>query len=318
MKGKFYSVLLILFLIFATGLRAQNSAKNDSTVLKSQIKIATEIDKKQVPLNRTVLLRVTLSWLGDPDRYEITDFENPALTNFDIVGTATANKTEVVGGQTLTRREYEFTLKPRELGMGYVEGVMVKYKDRSTGQEGSLITNRIGIKVTDAIPESQAATHWPGTILVIALIIIAAGIIWFFFVYRKSRGKPIQPEIVPLIEETYLSRLKELIDFTNPDLKNDFGRLGKFLRGYLAEKFDLPAKQATTAELVQEMKNRKMDEQLISRTNEVLGVADAIMFSGGEGSREELEKVYGSVEALLERHLLEAQSARKTEEQEKE
>ncbi len=317
MKAKFYAFLAIFFFIFSTGLLAQDATKTDSTALKSQIKIATEIDKKVVPLNRTVILHVTLSWLGDPDRYEITDFENPALTNFDIVGTATANKTEVVGGQTLTRREYEFKLKPRELGMGYVEGVVVKYKDRTTGQSGSLITNRIGIKVTDAVAETQAAVHWPGTILLIALIIIAAGILWFFFVYRKSRSKPVQPEIVPLIEETYVNKLKELIDFNSPDLKNDFGRLGKFLRGYLAEKFNLPAKQTTTAELVQEMKNRGMDEQLISRTNEVLGVADAIMFSGGEGSREELEKVYGSVEALLEHQLREAQEARQAEEQEK-
>ncbi len=322
MKSTFFSILTILFLTFGTTVFAQDStAASPETAVPSMIKIATEITKKQVPLNRTVVLKVTLSWLGDPDRYEITDFENPALSNFDIVGTATANKTEVIGGKVFTRRVYEFTLKPRELGMGYVEGVMVKYKDRAFSKEGSLLTNRIGLKVTEAVPEKsggiagEAVSHWPATILLIALIIIAAGILWFFFVYRKSREKSVQPEYVPPVEETYLARLKELIHFDNLDLKNDFGRLGKFLRGYLAEKFDLPAKQATTAELIEEMKRRNLDDRLVAQTGEVLGVADAVMFSGGKGSREELEKIYGSVEAILEHHLREAQQVSQVENQ---
>ncbi len=314
MKSKFFSVLALLFFVFAAIAVAQDSTTAVLPAAESEIKVATQIDKKTVPLNRTVVLRVTLSWLGDPDRYEITDFENPALTNFDIIGTATANKTEVVRGKTQTRREYEFTLKPRELGMGYVEGVVVKYKDRVTGKERSLVTNRIGIQVTDAVAESEAATNWPATILIIAIIIILAGIIWFFLIYKKSRGQAVEPEIISLIEETYLSKLKELIDFNKPDLKNDFGRLGKFLRSYLAEKFQLPAKQATTSELIEEMKRRNLDERLVFQTNEVLGVVDAILFSGGEGSREELERVYGTVEGILERHLHEAKNAQGEEE----
>ena len=86
-------------------------------------------------------------------------------------------------------------------------------------------------------------------------------------------------------------------------------QLSKHLRNYLAEKFDLPAIKTTTIELIRIMEEREMEERLISQTKEVLGIADEIKFTGRLGSREELEKIYGSVESILERQLTEAKAA---------
>ncbi len=305
---------LIVFLSILSLAVAQDSLKVAQQPAPENIKISTQVDRTTVPLNRTLTLHVSLKWDGDPDRYQILDFENPALTNFEITGTATSNKTEVVNGKVVTHRDYEFTLKPRELGMGYVEGVIVKYKDGISGKQHSLVTQRISLKVTDPVPEGHSATHWPTAILYVALLIIFAGILWFFLIYRKSKKSIPEIEEVPPVEETYLKNLKELIDFSNPDLKNGFSQLSKLLRNYLSEKFDLPAKQATTQELLKEMNNRKMDEKLVYQTKEVLSVADEIKFSGGSGSREELEKIYGSVESVLERQIAEANIQQTTEE----
>lgn len=298
-----FSFLLIFFLLISHLSMAQDSLKVTQPNTPEDIKISTRVDRTTVPLNRTLLLHISLTWQGDPDRYEILDFENPALTNFEIIGTATSNKTEIVNNKTYTRRDYEFTLKPRELGMGYVEGVIVKYKNRATGKEQSLITQRISLKVTDPVPESHSATHWPPAVLYAALLIIFVGILWFFLVYRKSKKPAMEIEETPPIEETYLKSLKELIDFNNPDLKNGFSQLSKLLRNYLSEKFNLPAKKATTQELIQQMTHQEMDEKLVYQTKEVLSVADEIKFAGGSGSREELEKIYGIVESILEHQL---------------
>lgn len=295
----------ILFLSISGLAVAQDSVKVAKQALPEEIKVSTRVDRTSVPLNRTLTLHVSLTWQGDPDRYEISDFENPALTNFQITGTATSNKTEIVHGKVYTRRDYEFTLKPRELGMGYVEGVIIKYKDRTTGKENTLVTQRIGLKVIDPIRESHSASHWPVEVLYVAFLIILAGILWFFLIYRKSKKSIPEIEETPPIEETYSKKLKKIIDFDNPDLKGGFSELSKLLRNYLSEKFNLPAKQATTQELLTEMTARELDEKLISQTREVLGVADEIKFSGGSGSREELEKIYGSVESVFERYLAE-------------
>ncbi len=305
MKRKFLFSLFLLLSISSLAV-AQDSVKVAKKAVPEEIKISTQVERTTVPLNRTLALDVSLTWQGDPDRYEILDFENPALTNFEITGTATSNKTEIVNGKVYTRRDYEFTLKPRELGMGYVEGVIVKYKDPTGGKENSLITQRISLKVTDPIPESHSANHWPVEVLYVALLIILAGILWFFLIYRKSKKTIPEIEEAPPIEETYLKTLKKIIDFNNPDLSGGFSELSKLLRNYLSEKFDLPAKQATTQELLKEMNHLKMEEKLVYQTKEVLSVADEIKFSGGSGSREELEKIYGSVESILERQLAEA------------
>jgi len=302
MKRRILFPLIVSLLFFRVAF-AQDSLKVAQQPAPEDITVSTKVDRTTVPLNRTLTLHVSLVWKGDPDRYEIIDFENPALTNFEIIGTSTSNKTEVVNGKVYTHRDYDFTLKPRELGMGYVEGVIVKYKDRISGKEHSLITQRISLKVIDPIPDSHSSTHWPATVLYVALLIIFAGILWFFLIYRKSKKPVLEIEEVTPIEETYLRSLKEQITFENPDLKNGFSKLSKLLRNYLSEKFNLPAKQATTQELLKEMQNRAMDEKLVSQTKEVLGVADEIKFSGGSGSREELEKIYGMVESILERYL---------------
>ncbi|NOY78446.1 MAG: protein BatD [Calditrichaeota bacterium] len=302
MKQRILFPLLVFLFVFHTTF-AQDSLKVAQQPAPENITVSTQVDRTTVPLNRTLTLHVSLVWQGDPDRYEIIDFENPALTNFEITGTSTSNKTEVVNGQVITHRDYDFILKPRELGMGYVEGVIVKYKDRVSGKEHSLVTQRISLKVVDPVPESHSSTHWPATVLYAALVIIFAGILWFFLIYRKSKKPVLEIEEIPPLEETYLKNLKEQITFENPDLKNGFSKLSKLLRSYLSEKFNLPAKQATTQELLKDMQNRAMDEKLISQTKEVLSVADEINFSGGSGSREELEKIYGTVESILERYL---------------
>ncbi|GBD94654.1 hypothetical protein BMS3Abin05_02265 [bacterium BMS3Abin05] len=308
MKKHILLFFMVLWLVSGRTF-AQDSSKTNTQPANSAIKLSTQIDRTQVPLNRTVLLRASLTWEGDPDRYEIVDFENPALTNLEIIGTSTSNKTEVTAGKVFTRRDYAFTLKPRELGMGYVEGIIIKYRDPASDKEYSLVTQRISLKVTDPVPEGHAAGHWPVTILYAAIIIIIIGLFWFFLVYKKSKKTGMPIEEVPPIEETYLRSLKEMIDFNKPDLKNDFSQLSKHLRNYLAEKFDLPAIKTTTIELIRIMEEREMEERLISQTKEVLGIADEIKFTGRLGSREELEKIYGSVESILERQLTEAKAA---------
>jgi len=267
-----------------------------------EIKVTALLEQREVPLNRQAKVRVVIEWSGDIDRYEILEVENPALTNFELYGTATANRSEVVGGQVVTQRVYEFILKPKELGMGYVEGVVVRYRDSQTGREHQLVTNRLGIKVVDPIPEKEGrGLWWIGIPISLALI---GGIgYWVFQRQRALRRAREEEKPKPILEELYLQHLQERIDLKSPAVIQGFSELSKLHRQYLAQKFGLQALEMTTAELVRSLEESGCEERIIRDTQDVLASCDVVKFSGGEASPVELERIYGKVEALLRDYL---------------
>ena len=151
MHSRCFSYFLCITTVIAlnSSLTAAQTSMVDS--LTTKIEISAKIEAIQVALNRTTKLYVTLSWIGGPDRYSITNFDNPVLTNFDIVGTSTVNRTEVINRQTHVFKDYIYTLQPRDLGMGYVEGVIVKCRNLVLERDVNLVTQRISIEITDPI-----------------------------------------------------------------------------------------------------------------------------------------------------------------------
>jgi len=280
------------------GLLLAQGSPADSTL--SSIQISARVEKTKVPLNRTLLLHITLSWQGTPDLYEIESFDNPALTNFEIVGTATANRSEVRDGKPWVFRDYTYTLKPRELGMGYVEGVVVRCRNTSLDKEESLVTQRIPVEVVDPVPEPGAGpSPWAIVLPILAVVVVGAGGV---VVWRRRQARLQQEEEVPPppIEVTYLEELGREVNVQQPDLQADFDRLSKLLRRYLAEKYGIRAREATTAELRELLTETGLEEHRIASIQEMLTRCDEIKFSGTQGTPEELSRYYTLVESLLE------------------
>jgi len=300
----FVSVMLSAFSVFA-----QDSTVVTPLTKQESITLATRISHTEVPLNRTVNLHVSIKWRGSADRYEILDFENPALTNLEIVGTASSNRSEVVQGVVYTYKDYDFTLRPRELGMGYVEGVIIKYRNTATNQEQSLITNRISLKVIDPIPEEGSEANILWIVASGGILILAGGGGWYYWRRKRRRNEEEISAPPPLIEESFLQELKQAINWDMPEFRQSFATLSKLYRRYLTQKFDLGALEFTTDELLRTMQEKSLDDWLIRDTREILTNCDLVKFSGDEGTRESLERIYGLIEKILERNLAEASVA---------
>ncbi len=291
-------ILIFVLFCFHPGI-AQTTVQNPDSLL-FDIRISARVEKTKVPLNRILKLHITLSWLGGPDRFSVEPFDNPALTNFDIVATATANRTEVREGKTYVILDHEYSLRPRELGMGYIEGVVVKCRDTLQDREQTLVTQRIPVEIIDPVPEPGSGPS--GWIYVFpALLLMLLGVAVYLWL-GKRRAQKLAEEIPPPLplETIYLEDLRKSVDLNTPDLRADFARLSRLVRRYLAEKFGMEAKGMTTDEVAAQLRETDLDGHVIDSIREVLVRCDEIKFSGMAGEQEELTRFYTLVEGMLE------------------
>ena len=301
---KYFVICLIVFSYFS-----QSAAQDTSQVaLESTIKVYTEIGSKQVSLNRNLKFTVRVEWMGDLSRYKISELENPVINNFDIYSTSSADRRMSEGGVAKAAKIYEFILRPKNLGMGYVESVVVKYIDTQTGEGHSLVTNRLDIEVIESVPDPNSH-GWMMTLLpfivAVCFIFVLVGS-WLWKRKKKKREESEIVEVVPL-EQEFLTMLHESIALNSPDLniKENFGSLSKILRKYLTQKYEIAAMELTSDQLIISLKKAQLHENVINNIEEILRVCDLAKFAGSEGDRNDLDRIYTLIEEILEKNLAE-------------
>ncbi len=276
------------------------------------IKVSAFAEKPSVPFNRTVQVTIRLEWFGDLDRYEITDVENVTAQNLEVVANSSANKVAVVDGRNLAIHDFQYTLKPVSLGMGYVNGLTIRYTDASNQKQYRLFTNRVEIKVLDPVSE-PGSRLW--IVYVLALLAVAAVAGYAILMMKKKKALELarlqaEAEKNRPVEELYLATLKEQIplDRNDLDIGEALSRLSKLVRKYWAEKYGMPGLEATTAQFLAGLKTQKMEERVTREVQEILETADVAKFSGTNADRPTLERLYTLFEFQLKSFLQQPQS----------
>ncbi len=278
----------------------------ESASEKVDVALSTNVDSKRVPLNRPLVLTVRVSWEGDIDYIEINEIEEPILSNFEIVGTASSNRVVGTEGGRKAEKEIRYTLMPTTLGMGYIESVALSYLDRISDQTYHLKTERIGVEIIAPVAEKgkNSSVFIP---LIVALLILGSGVI-LMFRFRRMKANQIKNETAEnwILEEEYLETLKNSIDLKNSDKREMFASLSNLFRKYLSEKYSIAALEATTEGLLKIMEENHAEENLIHKCSALLNKADVIKFSGQEATQAELDEAYTTVETVFESHLAQA------------
>ncbi len=302
---RFY-LFIGIFLITLTlnhNISAQNTTKLD---FESSIKISATVEAKEVPLNRSLTFTVIVDWTGDLKRYQISELENPVVENFEIFSTSAADRRLSEGGVEKAAKIYEFVLKPKSLGMGYIESVIVKYIDNETGEGHSLITNRLNVKVIDSVPE-PGSKKWliKWIILAVVILVIFMGLwSWQRSIRERKKKESETVQVVP-IEEEYLTTLHESLDLNSTELKINeaFWMISKIARKYLSQKYQIPALESTTEKIISDLSDFELDQTMLNNIQEILTVSDLAKFAGSEGNRNELDRTYTLLEAIFERNI---------------
>lgn len=292
---------LFIFLIFRIGFCEES--KSPETV----VTLSTQVSSKTVPLNREVKLIIRLSWEGEINHVEIGEVEEPVLTNFEIIGTATSNKVTNLPEGKRVIKEIIYNLQPKTLGMGYVETVRLNYSDILKDQNHTLHTERISIEVISPVQEkghSSLSTLWMVFVVLIVFIIIII-LVLVKIKEKKKRTEPEEEKIV--LEEKYLNELKNKVDLKTSDRSTAFIQISKLLRQYIADKFDISALEVTTKELLEKLQESSLDENILKKCELLFTKADLVKFSGQEAEQSELDEIYTTVETIFESTLIEIQ-----------
>lgn len=298
MKRFLFSALGLILLI-----NLNLSAGEQEKSIKEKISITASTNQTNIPLNRTVDFSITVRWKGNQDRYSVEDFDNPNLTNFEIVSTSSSNVIEDVGGVQYSKKIYLYTLKPIELGMGYVDGVFLKYSDNQTQESNTVVTNRIGIKITKPIKE----TDYSSVIYVIlSFFIIIAGTYFIIFVVKRKRRiereRFEKEEKEEDLESQYLQIIKDYKPDASEDLNKLLNEISQVLNKYISQKYKLEIAGLNKNEIAVRLKEKEVDKDIIDKIDNVIEKSDIYRFSGQTIYLAEYEFIYSLIESIIEKN----------------
>jgi len=313
-KNNFWMVRMrpfypILILCVWSSARAGVLSSDTST---TSVSVRSILGASRIPLNRTVDFTVRVSWEGRIESVEIGDVENPVFSNLDAVASESTNRVSGTSSGQTSVKEIVYSLRPKTLGMAYVEPVALSYVDKATGLKHFLRTRRMAVEILPPVSERTGVGKSGLLILSAAAFLsgIAAGV-FLFLRRRRIRLQAPAPSVQPILEEAFLEQLKQSVDCRRPDRKESFAALSRLFRRYLIEKHQLAASGATTEELLRNLKERNADEGLFRKSEMLFTRADVINFSGTEATPAELDDAYTVVETVLEAGLA-AERARLT------
>jgi len=284
-------------------------AAADSLRAPVQVSIAAAAESEEIPLNRLAVFTIKLKWQGRLSDIEFDPPEPPPLSNFTIAGSSSSNWVGVENGQPASIKTFEYSLRPEGLGMGYVEGIRVSYLDKGSGENHSLYTSRVSIKVIDPLPEPDEAPL--GLALTIGLLLCAALVALVFQLEARAKKKEaarLMAMAEKPLEQKFLEELKNTIDINTTELKEAFATLSRLLRRYLNQRFSIPSQGISTQEAVEAFRQATAaaglasDEQT-THIEEVLQTCDLFKFSGEAGEPARLARVYALTENFLQLNL---------------
>lgn len=146
------------------------------------------------------------------------------------------------------------------------------------------------IKDTLGAPITFMDIFWPYGVIAIAAILLIIGLVTFL-VSRQKPGylveapKIVVPPHVWALQE--LEKLKSESLWQNGSIKDYYIRISEIFRQYIELRFEQPALESTTVEIVNRLKLLGIDQSLIEKSNATLQLADYVKFAKAKPTENE-------------------------------
>ena len=272
--------------------------------IKSEIRLRTYVESENVPLNREVVYHLELIWQGDLSRYKIFEIIEPAISNLSTRGSGSSNKVRTrPDGGMVSVKDITFYFRPLEMGMAYIDGVIIRYHDVVEGKDESLISSRIGVKINEPLPESSkngTITGVAGGLFALFLVVVA---LILFLRYKKRRKETLSRALSDMsetVEEKYLRLLKETIHLNTDNIKDSLSDLTHLLTGYFSEYYHIPALNMSNDDLINALSEKEFSDDLLQKIKDFYSKANRVKFAGESADESEFHRLYDTVEFLLE------------------
>jgi hypothetical protein len=289
----------ILIAAFTSILISQDSTSSNLNQ-PEQIQLNTYVEASKVPLNRSVILHIELSWSGQLNRYQIQPVSQPILTNLLLDGSGSENRLETMpDGSLRSIKAITYRFRPLEMGMAYIDGIVVKYVARDSGQEEQLSSQRIMVEIEEPVPEPGSSGV--KSYVYLALLIIFFSIVFYFIIVFIRKRRQAQNGVAPLIlnSERYLNILSQEVDPRGTNLEEMTGKLSRIFREYLGKEFDFPAREQSTQEIIQHLQQLDLEETDRHNLQQMMEKLDVIKFAGRNIDPNDFINIYGAIETFL-------------------
>jgi len=283
----------------AVPLLAQSADDTVTVAAPPAIEFKAYVEQSRVPLNQKVIFHVELSWIGPLNRYEIQPIEQPVLTNLLMEGSGAANRLiPLENGKYRSVKTITYQFRPMEMGMAYIDGILIRYRDRVTGEEDQLQSQRIMVEIVE--PVAEGGKHVRAIIYIVLLGLFFSTVLYFVVQYVRRR-RMTEPETRPAmpLAERYLVKIGQEVDPRSTNLAEMTRRLSRIFREYLSREFEFPTLEASTSEILTHLRQKNLDELEVNRLEAVFHKLDEIKFAGRKVEPTEFMEIYGVIEAFL-------------------
>jgi len=275
----------------------------------NQVGLEMEVDKRQVEVGDTLTVTLDFKQTGSGNSMVIQDPSIPTPEHFEIRGTSSSTRLVMMNQQMYQVSTTQFTLVATQPGQETLGPASMIYQDAKFGKRelqsnGTLVTvvaksafSLFGNSspaptaapaapppdqlrdVKPLLPESFAFLGW---IILFLIILLTAGLI-----YRRSRRSEKKTISIPESEEDrFKSALKKLFAEDLP-AKEFCLRLASLVRECLQVRYDFPAADYTTGEIVKTLKQKNAPEDVREAAEKCLKTCDRVVYADGNLSAKE-------------------------------
>jgi len=295
-----FRLILIILTLILNNLSAQ-TVNSDS--LNLNIELRTYLDQDEVPQNREVIYHVELSWIGELNRYRISDISDPVVTNLKLRGSGSSNRFfNDANGQPKSVKRITYYFTPVAIGMAYIDGVTIQYEDEILKQKETLSVQRLGVKITEPLPDPNAGMEF-GTLIVIIIVIVFFIIVAYFVIryFQQRKLNLEQSDTEPQsLEEKYLDLLKNSIDLSSKNRNENLNILTKLLNSYMTEKYQLPSRPGYDL-VAGKLEQNGINPDILEKIKNLYDRDELSKFAGEEISVNEFHLFFDTVELLITR-----------------
>lgn len=292
-------IICIMLLGAATGLRAQGQ-------------VTAALDKSKILIGDQIKLTVNVK-VDDPSHSSVKDILFAAIdtiTGVEVVKElplSQVNKTSGLWEKSITLTSFEagnYTLSPAEVILS-VNGTDKTLRSNSLGftVETLEVDEKTALQPIKGLHE-EPINFWDIFPYLIGLLVLASIFLGIRYFRNKEEIQEEEkiPEIILPPHEIALTKLADLDHkqlWQKGDIKTFQSELTFILREYLEGRYDVPALESTTYEIIRDLKDTDISEQQTNDLKRILETADLVKFAKSEPPIEINQQAFDAIKAFV-------------------
>lgn len=288
-----------------------------------QVSMTAEASKAQVTKGETFTYKLSIIEEGQAD--QPANLVPPDFTGFSVTGTFSSTSVKVIQNKARTVTEQEYRLSSDLPGDHVIPPAKIILKDVKTGKEQEITSNPVKVTVLEKSPgllkgiqedirdikapksfiDKVRLFFYFMAMIVVLVLLFLVGLAVYMVRRRKADKRP--RATAPIISAPLSAREEalealRLAESYKPDPKAFYSAVVEAVRVYLKKRYDIPATEATTTEIMAEARKSSLPASAQDKLWALLGEADLVKFAKHEPTEEEktrfIEKARGLVKEI--------------------